>query len=209
MILSSHSRAVGPLVCSSHLTAPQGISTWISRNSVERHGRHHPSVVQFREIAFYGPNVHHLSCVWFCTLRTVARQAPLSMGFSSKNTGVGFHHLLQGIFPTQGWNLHLLHWQAGSLSLVPLGSPNMRHPGAKLLHGGGQLFDGMPLRESGNLYPVSHSRSWLLQAACNSTGALAPPRVSLRGQSPVPSRCFKWRRGNCIISFPVPRGDEW
>ena len=31
-----------------------------------------------------------------------------------KNTGVGYHALLQGIFPTQGLNLHLLsllHWQ--------------------------------------------------------------------------------------------------
>ena len=36
---------------------------------------------------------------------TVARQAPLSMGF------------LQGIFLTQGLNLHLLHWQADSLPL--------------------------------------------------------------------------------------------
>ena len=26
-----------------------------------------------------------------------------------KNTGVGCHSLLQGIFPTQGWNLGLLH----------------------------------------------------------------------------------------------------
>ena len=26
-----------------------------------------------------------------------------------KNTGVDCHALLQGIFPTQGWNLHLLH----------------------------------------------------------------------------------------------------
>ena len=39
-----------------------------------------------------------------------------------KNTGVGCHFLLQGIFPTQGSNprlLCLLHWQAGSLPLVP------------------------------------------------------------------------------------------
>ena len=38
-----------------------------------------------------------------------------------KNTGVGFHALLQGIFPTQGLNpglLCLLHWQAGSLPRV-------------------------------------------------------------------------------------------
>ena len=40
------------------------------------------------------------------------------------NTGVGSHVLLQGIFLTQGSNphlLHLLHWQAGSLPLVPAG----------------------------------------------------------------------------------------
>ena len=33
-------------------------------------------------------------------------------------------YLLQGIFPTQGWKLrllHLLHWQANSLSLAPPG----------------------------------------------------------------------------------------
>ena len=44
-----------------------------------------------------------------------------------KNTGVGCHALLQGIFPTQGLNLsllHLLHRQAGSLPLVPPEKPN-------------------------------------------------------------------------------------
>ena len=39
-----------------------------------------------------------------------AHQAPLS-----KNTGVGCHFLLQGIFPTQGPNPSLLLWHAGSL----------------------------------------------------------------------------------------------
>ena len=39
----------------------------------------------------------------------VARQATLSMGFSSKNTGVDCHAHLQGVFPTQGLDLHLLH----------------------------------------------------------------------------------------------------
>ena len=42
--------------------------------------------------------------------------------FSGKNTGVGCHFLLQGIFPTQGSNPHLLHWQVGSLPLSHLGS---------------------------------------------------------------------------------------
>ena len=38
--------------------------------------------------------------------------------------------LLQGIFPTQGLNLHLLHllhWQGGSLPLAPLGKPTLSH----------------------------------------------------------------------------------
>ena len=43
-----------------------------------------------------------------------------------KITGVGCHLLLQGIFPTQGLNphlLHFLHWQADSLPLAPLQTP--------------------------------------------------------------------------------------
>ena len=46
--------------------------------------------------------------------------------FPGKNTGVGCHALLQGICPNQGLNPHLsclLHWQVGSLPLVPLGKP--------------------------------------------------------------------------------------
>ena len=43
-----------------------------------------------------------------------------------KNTGLGCHTLLQGIFLTQGSTphlLHLLHWQVWSLPLAHLGSP--------------------------------------------------------------------------------------
>ena len=46
-----------------------------------------------------------------------------------KNTRVGYYALPQGIFPTQGWNprlLCLLHWQAGSLPLLPPGKPQNR-----------------------------------------------------------------------------------
>ena len=45
--------------------------------------------------------------------------------FPGKNIGVGVgsHSLLQGIFPTQGWNAGLLHWQVGSLPLCPPGKP--------------------------------------------------------------------------------------
>ena len=49
----------------------------------------------------------------FVALWTVARQAPLSMGFSRQDTGVSCHFLLQGKFLTQRWNpwfSHLPHW---------------------------------------------------------------------------------------------------
>ena len=45
----------------------------------------------------------------------------------SKNTWLGCHALLQRIFPTQESSLCflcLLHWQAGSLPVVPSGMPN-------------------------------------------------------------------------------------
>ena len=49
------------------------------------------------------------SYVWlFATLWTVAHQAPLSLGFPGKNTGVDCHALRQAIFPTQESNPHLL-----------------------------------------------------------------------------------------------------
>ena len=43
--------------------------------------------------------------------------------FPGKNTGVGCHFLLQRIFPTEGLNSCLLHWQVDSLQLSHLGSP--------------------------------------------------------------------------------------
>ena len=41
-----------------------------------------------------------------------------------KDTGVGCHALLQGIFPTQGSNPGLLHWQVGSLPTELPGKPH-------------------------------------------------------------------------------------
>ena len=61
----------------------------------------------------------------FATPWTVARQAPLSMGFPGSSTGVGYHFLLQGIFLNQGSKprfLCLLPWQVYSLPLHHLGS---------------------------------------------------------------------------------------
>ena len=52
---------------------------------------------------------------------------PGSRDSPSKNVGVDCHALLQRIFPTQGSKpclLSLLHWQVGSLPLVPPGNSN-------------------------------------------------------------------------------------
>ena len=59
----------------------------------------------------YGLSPTRLLCPW---------------GSPGKNTGVGCHFLLQGIFLTQGSSsrlLHLLHWKADSLPLSHLRSP--------------------------------------------------------------------------------------
>ena len=54
---------------------------------------------------------------------TVATRPLCPWDFPGKNTGVGCHSLLQGIFLIQGLTLHLLHWQTDSLPLSHLGSP--------------------------------------------------------------------------------------
>ena len=66
----------------------------------------------------------------FATLWTYPARLLCPWDFSGKNTGVGCHALLQGLFPTQGSNPHLwclLHQQAGSLPLVTPGKPQEPH----------------------------------------------------------------------------------
>ena len=68
-----------------------------------------------------------LSCVQlFATPWTVAHQLLCPWGFPGKNTGVGFHVLLQGIFLIQRSNPCLLHWQVDFLPLDHQGSPGKR-----------------------------------------------------------------------------------
>ena len=56
---------------------------------------------------------------------TVAHQAPLSMGFSGKNTGVSCYFLLQGIFPIQGLNPSLPHCRQTLYQMSHQGSPKL------------------------------------------------------------------------------------
>ena len=105
----------------------------------------------------------------------------------SKNTGVGCHFLLQGIFLTQRLNLGylcLLHWQADSLSPYHLGSPIFPHgrqptrllcpwdsPGKNTGVGSLSLLQGIFPTQGPNLallcgrqilYRLSHQFLWLL-----------------------------------------------
>ena len=76
---------------------------------------------------------------------------------AGKNTGVGCHVLLQGIFPTQGSNLCLLrhlHWQVGSSPRVPPGKPQepLEKPksfGRSLSKLGGMSSQVAPIASSG------------------------------------------------------------
>ena len=85
----------------------------------------------------YTALVNEASC-WCCSvtsdflwLHELELARPLCPWDSpGKNTGVGCRFLLQGIFPTQELNLHLLyllHWQADSLPLCPLACSGMIH----------------------------------------------------------------------------------
>ena len=65
---------------------------------------------------------------FFATLWNIAHQVPLSMDSPGRNTRVGCHVLLQGIFPTQGFNSVLSPaLQAHSLLYEPPGGPRASH----------------------------------------------------------------------------------
>ena len=62
-----------------------------------------------------------ITCSGCQTLCNSMDYSPPGSFVHGKNSGASCHFLLQGIFPTQGWNPHLLHllfWQVDSLPLV-------------------------------------------------------------------------------------------
>ena len=62
-------------------------------------------------------------CLTFCNPVDCSPPGYSVWDFPGKNTGVGCHFLLPGIFLTQGSNLRLLHWQVSYLPLSHQGSP--------------------------------------------------------------------------------------
>ena len=77
-----------------------------------------------------------------------------------KNTGMGCHAHLLGIFPTQGWILNLLcllHWQTGSLPLVPPGKL------AGVALGSSLNLQGEKDAAEGNILHYRHSDSYFME----------------------------------------------
>ena len=100
---------------------PNKTSWWLECVSVHAYS----FCFTFIPLQYFPLHFSNYSHVWFFVTSWTARLL-CPRDSAGKNTGVGCHALLQGIFPTQGSNLcllRLLHWQAGSLPLAPPGKP--------------------------------------------------------------------------------------
>ena len=118
-------------------------------------------------LQLHGPQNARLLCLW---------DSP------GKNTGVGFHALLQGIFPTQGSNVYLLHcrqilyhWAMGETQWS-LYSPIICHKylSAKLNHSQNQLRKGLRNRKILQSISVQNLSSPGVSTGAMSTGHRQP-----------------------------------
>ena len=92
--------------------------------------------------------------------------------FPNKNTGVGCHFLLQGIFPTQRLNPHLLcllHWQAESLPLHHhLGNPSINNESTYIRMAHRLRFHTNSDRlANGQVKSHQERVSWLMSIVCH------------------------------------------
>ena len=83
-------------------------------------------------------------------------------GFSQQECWSGFHFLLQGIFPTQGLNPHLLHQQVDSLPLSNQENPQRNIQFSSVTQSCPILFD--PMNRSMTSLPVHHQLSEFTQS---------------------------------------------
>ena len=119
-----------------------------------------------------------LNCVpFFATPWTVPARLFHPWDFPDKNTGVGCHFLLQGIFPTQGPNPHLL-----------LDRRVLYHQATSAA----TRRSWWPVRDSGCLIPGHYlSQSWP-----------GHPRVALLLPSSLPAQSFDFPSWKCGNSSP-------
>ena len=137
-----------------------------------------------------------------------------------KNTGVGYHALLQGIFPTQEWNPGLLHckWLLYHLSLqgspgilgwvacpFSRGSSQFRNPtGVSYIAGG--CFTSWATREAHrctltipNDSYIKCSNRVLTENVCNIVGLFAIKSKSVQHLESIPrKKCSEWGRVHSV-----------
>ena len=102
------------------------------------------------------------SCLSLCNLKDYSPPGSSVHGDSpDKNTGVGCHALLQGIFPTQEWNPGVLHCRQILYSEPPGKPKNTGVVSLSLSHGNfstqGLIQDLLPSRQI--LYQLSYAGS--------------------------------------------------
>ena len=115
---------------------------------------------------------------------------------SGKNTWMGCHFLLQGIVPTQGYNLYLLHWQVDSLQLSHLGSSLWGLPWIYL------LWLICKFKVNNLPHAALHKCQALAALPYKSCVDLTGHKISCRAQGRWDTPC----PGFCIsaLSFPAP-----
>ena len=106
----------------------------------------------------------------FCSPMDYMQPTRLFLGpwdFPGKDTGVGCYFLLQGIFPTQGSNPPLLHWQVDSLLLN-----HQESPSASFRTNQSPIIDASCLKESHQHVTASWRR--YLESEWNTVGRVRP-----------------------------------
>ena len=125
---------------------------------------------------------------------TVARQAPLSMGFSRQEYWSGYHSLFQGIFLTQGSNPGLLHCRQILYHLSHQRNPQIQYNLGEITSRSRQLYSGWETVKGNltqSLENSMHSVNYCWVSKTRQT------RFWLKNQI-----CNK-ESGKCIISGPA------
>ena len=108
-----------------------------------------------------------------------------------RNSGVGCHALLQGVFPALGWNLnflHLLHWQVGSFPLVP----------PRYILGGENKATASGTRAVKCNSPIQKGHSASESRSCSVAASRFPALSSYRRSSNSKRQSLKLKSSGCL-----------
>ena len=100
---------------------PHHLSLHLLLNSVRKIVKNENTMDQFTHVSW----VRSLSHARLFATHGLQPRLLCPWNFPGKDTGVVYHFLLQGIFPTQGSNLGLLHWRQILHQLSYQGSPRL------------------------------------------------------------------------------------